>query len=194
MPQVSEAHRDQMREKILKSTYRLFVEEGERMTTQMVCDDAGVSKGTLFHYFGSKETLLHTAYASAHAHAGRLSSDGVDFCAPAKQIVYDMIRRSLSWGLDFPNEVLFSQQYNDLMHNSLATSTFHQKVSGMFDVPALLEKLLPRIPEAYREYTMISASTMAFHLVLYIVPNPHLARDEPFIRYASERIWRIFEP
>lgn len=193
MPQVSDAHRDHMREKILKSTYRLFVQEGERMTTQMVCDDAHVSKGTLFHYFCNKETLLRTAYSSAHEHAGRLSTEGVDFFAPEKQIVYDMIRRSLSWGLDFPNEVLFSERYNDVMHNSLATSSFHQKISGLFDVPALLEKLLPRIPEPYREYTMISASTMAFHLVLHIVSYPHLAKDEQFVLYASERIWRIFE-
>ena len=58
MPQVTSEHQNKIREKILKSTYRLFVREGERMTTQMVCDDAHVSKGTLFHYFGSKESPI----------------------------------------------------------------------------------------------------------------------------------------
>ena len=143
MPQVTSEHQNKIREKILKSTYRLFVREGERMTTQMVCDDAHVSKGTLFHYFGSKETLLRTAYTSAHEHAGRLSSEGMEFSGSEKEIVQELVRRSLVWALDFPEEVIFSERYNDVMHNSLATSTFHSEITGLFDVPALLEKLLP---------------------------------------------------
>lgn len=194
MPQVTSEHQNKIREKILKSTYRLFVREGERMTTQMICDDAHVSKGTLFHYFGSKETLLRIAYTSAHEHASRLSSEGMEFSGSEKEIVQELVRRSLVWALDFPEEVIFSERYNDVMHNCLATSTFHSEITGLFDVPALLEKLLPRIPKPYQEYAMISASTMAFHLLVYVVSYPQMAQDDAFIQYASERIWRIFEP
>ncbi len=169
MPQVTREHQNKIREKILKSTYRLFVAEGERMTTQMVCDDAHVSKGTLFHYFGSKEMLLRTAYISAHEHAGRLSCEGMEFSGSEKEIVHELIRRFLTWAVEFPEEVIFSERYNDVMHNSLATSAFHREITGLFDVPVLLEKLLPRIPKPYQEYTMISASTMAFHLLVYVV-------------------------
>ena len=105
MPQVTREHQNKIREKILKSTYRLFVAEGERMTTQMVCDDAHVSKGTLFHYFGSKEMLLRTAYISAHEHAGRLSCEGMEFSGSEKEIVHELIRRSLTWAVEFPEEV-----------------------------------------------------------------------------------------
>lgn len=193
MARVSEEHMEMMRKKILKSTYRLFVSEGDRMTTKMVCDDAHVSKGTLFHYFQSKDLLLQTAFREAHAHAACLSQADIDMSAPDKQIVWALVRNSLKWGMEFPDEVNFSERYNDAMHNSLASSSFSTQVAGMFDHPPLRERLLRGIPQSYHEYVMISASTLAFHLVVYITHHPEKAQDVPFIDFSTERIWRIFQ-
>lgn len=54
-----------MREKILRSAVRLFAERGfDATTVQAVVTDAGVTKGALYHHFGSKDDLLYEIYRS----------------------------------------------------------------------------------------------------------------------------------
>lgn len=51
--------RKQMEEKIYKAGMMLFQEKGITNTTlQEICDEAGISKGTFFNYFTSKEEIL----------------------------------------------------------------------------------------------------------------------------------------
>ena len=82
MPYVSEEYQQAMRQRILKSTYKLYIRDGEKMLTQDVCSDAGISKGTLFHYFPTKEQLLWEAFHLAHEHARRIAYDEIDFERP----------------------------------------------------------------------------------------------------------------
>lgn len=49
----------QMEEKIFEAGMSLFQEKGFKNTTlQEICEKAGVSKGTIFNYFSSKEDIL----------------------------------------------------------------------------------------------------------------------------------------
>jgi AcrR family transcriptional regulator len=53
------------REQILASALRLFVEFGFHGTpTSKIAKEAGVSNGTLFHYFATKEDLIKELYIS----------------------------------------------------------------------------------------------------------------------------------
>ncbi|MBC6314962.1 TetR/AcrR family transcriptional regulator [Listeria grandensis] len=50
------------RDKILQVAVREFAEHGYKAaSTNQICDAAGVSKGLIFHYFGSKEKLYTAA-------------------------------------------------------------------------------------------------------------------------------------
>ncbi|WP_103502249.1 MULTISPECIES: TetR/AcrR family transcriptional regulator [unclassified Streptomyces] len=50
--------------RLLAAATRLFAEHGfERTSVQEIVDAAGVTKGALYHYFGSKDDLLHEVYA-----------------------------------------------------------------------------------------------------------------------------------
>lgn len=50
--------------RLLETATRLFAERGyERTSVQEIVDAAGVTKGALYHYFGSKDDLLHEVYA-----------------------------------------------------------------------------------------------------------------------------------
>ncbi|MFF8386778.1 MULTISPECIES: TetR/AcrR family transcriptional regulator [Streptomyces] len=50
--------------RLLAAATRLFAERGyDRTSVQEIVEAAGVTKGALYHYFGSKEDLLHEVYA-----------------------------------------------------------------------------------------------------------------------------------
>ncbi|HEV2148576.1 MAG TPA: TetR/AcrR family transcriptional regulator [Longimicrobiaceae bacterium] len=53
---------------LLESALRLFAERGyDAVGVQEVCDAAGVTKPTLYHYFGSKRGLLETLVRERYA-------------------------------------------------------------------------------------------------------------------------------
>ncbi|GHF49727.1 TetR/AcrR family transcriptional regulator [Streptomyces morookaense] len=49
--------------RLLAAATRLFAEQGyDRTSVQEIVEAAGVTKGALYHYFGSKDDLLHEVY------------------------------------------------------------------------------------------------------------------------------------
>lgn len=58
------AGRGTVPERLLEAATRLFAERGfESTSVQEVVAAAGVTKGAMYHYFGSKDDLLHEVYA-----------------------------------------------------------------------------------------------------------------------------------
>jgi len=50
-------------QRLLAEATRLFAERGyDRTSVQVIVEAAGVTKGALYHYFGSKDDLLHEIY------------------------------------------------------------------------------------------------------------------------------------
>ncbi|MCX2970395.1 MULTISPECIES: TetR/AcrR family transcriptional regulator [Streptomyces] len=51
-------------QRLLATATRLFADRGyDRTSVQEIVEGAGVTKGALYHYFGSKDDLLHEIYA-----------------------------------------------------------------------------------------------------------------------------------
>ena len=58
MPKVSEEHKEGVRRRILDAAARCVERSGyQQLTTRSVVDEAGVSNGTLYNYFPTKEHL-----------------------------------------------------------------------------------------------------------------------------------------
>ncbi|PRY30916.1 TetR/AcrR family transcriptional regulator [Umezawaea tangerina] len=52
-------------ERLISAATELFAAKGfDRVAVQEVVDRAGVTKGAMYHYFGSKDDLLHEIYGS----------------------------------------------------------------------------------------------------------------------------------
>ncbi len=52
-------------ERLIEAATRLFADKGfDRVAVQEIVDRAGVTKGAMYHYFGSKDDLLHEIYGS----------------------------------------------------------------------------------------------------------------------------------
>jgi len=47
-----------IKDKIIESTFKLFITEGYNVSINKITDKAGVSKGGLYHYFRNKDELL----------------------------------------------------------------------------------------------------------------------------------------
>lgn len=76
-------------QRLLAAATRLFAERGyERTSVQEIVEAAGVTKGALYHYFGSKDDLLHEVYARVL----RLQQERLDAIAGAEAPVERRLR------------------------------------------------------------------------------------------------------
>lgn len=83
---------DQRRDRILQAAQALFAERGyEGTSAEAIASQAGVAKGLIFHYFGSKAELYLVAVADA---ATRISQV---FFADLPEPEPDLFRRMYAW-------------------------------------------------------------------------------------------------
>ncbi|MGW6507380.1 helix-turn-helix domain-containing protein, partial [Streptomyces niveus] len=76
-------------QRLLAAATRLFAEQGYGSTSvQEIVEAAGVTKGALYHYFGSKEDLLQEVYARVL----RLQQERLDAFADADEPVERRLR------------------------------------------------------------------------------------------------------
>lgn len=76
-------------QRLLATATRLFAEQGyDRTSVQEIVDAAGVTKGALYHYFGSKDDLLHEVYGRVL----RLQQERLDHFADADAPVETRLR------------------------------------------------------------------------------------------------------
>lgn len=76
-------------QRLLATATRLFAERGyDRTSVQEIVEAAGVTKGALYHYFGSKDDLLHEVYGRVL----RLQQERLDHFADADAPVERRLR------------------------------------------------------------------------------------------------------
>lgn len=77
-------------QRLLAAATRLFAERGyDRTSVQEIVESAGVTKGALYHYFGSKDDLLHEVYARVLRVQQERLDAFADADAPIEQRVRD---------------------------------------------------------------------------------------------------------
>ena len=77
--------------RLLAEATRLFAERGfDRTSVQEIVEAAGVTKGALYHYFGSKDDLLHEVYARVL----RMQTQRLEEIAAAPQPVTERLYRA----------------------------------------------------------------------------------------------------
>lgn len=84
-----ERREEPVRRRLLAEATRLFADKGfENTSVQEIVSAAGVTKGAMYHYFDSKDDLLHEVYARVL----RLQTDRLDRFADAPGPVADRVR------------------------------------------------------------------------------------------------------
>ena len=98
---------------IVKTAVWLFTERGFHGTpTSLIAQESGVSNGTLFRYFPTKEILINSVYYEIKGQLGRDLSTGIN----DENTIEDKTRRIwgnlVRWGVNNPNEFLFIEQFS----------------------------------------------------------------------------------
>ncbi|MFD7549858.1 TetR/AcrR family transcriptional regulator [Streptomyces sp. NPDC059816] len=89
MPKTKDGDGTTVPQRLLAAATRLFADRGyDRTSVQEIVEAAGVTKGALYHYFGSKEDLLQEVYSRTL----RLQQERLDAVAGADAPVTDRLR------------------------------------------------------------------------------------------------------
>lgn len=160
MPRVVPEYKEIARQKIIQASIKLFIEKGYHGTTMdEIGAEIGVSKGTVYTYFKTKEELLKTIWKSSNQPLKELQSkfQGQDYLDVLEEI-YSMISESnalhLSFeitALSFENEaikkinrdvynekleiltaILEDQQKNMLIKSKMETNVLAQILTGLY--------------------------------------------------------------
>ncbi len=91
VPRTTDGDGTPVPQRLLAAATRLFAEQGyDRTSVQEIVEAAGVTKGALYHYFGSKDDLLHEVYARVL----RVQQERLDAFANADAPVEERLRRA----------------------------------------------------------------------------------------------------
>jgi AcrR family transcriptional regulator len=138
------------REKILDTALRLFTRYGVDATpTARISREAGVSTGTLFHYFPDKDNLVGALYLSIKKEMAGAVRRNNDPSLPVKERIGQGMRGYIAWGITNPLKVRFLDQcYNypgigEDVHKQ-AYDEF-SSLAGLIDT-AVREGILPDLP------------------------------------------------
>ena len=99
------------REKILEAALKLFVEYGFHGTpTSKIASEAGVSNGTLFHYFKTKEELILALYGVSKSEMNDFLLDAVDTADDLVTKGKTVVAQSVRWALAHPQKFHYIHQ------------------------------------------------------------------------------------
>ena len=100
------------KEKILEAALSLFVQFGFHGTpTSKIAKLAGVSNGTLFHYFATKEALVVALYLKLKETLNQAVAQNFEAHTDLKSQLRHMFLNSLYWGLENQEAFHFIQQF-----------------------------------------------------------------------------------
>ncbi len=98
---------------IIEASLRLFTERGFHGTpTAMISQEAGVSTGTLFRYYPTKEDLISGTYMLAKQRLAAAIALGLDEEKTCRGMCRRIWGNMIRWGLENPREFLFIDQFN----------------------------------------------------------------------------------
>ncbi len=141
------------REKILSAALRLFTLYGVDATpTSRISKEAGVSTGTLFHYFPDKDRLVGELYLSIKREmAGAVRPDD-DPLLPARERIGQGLRGYIAWGVENPLKVRFLDQcYNYPGIGEDVQKQVYEEFSWMATLieSAIREGIVPDLPAEF---------------------------------------------
>jgi AcrR family transcriptional regulator len=98
---------------IVKSALILFTQRGFHGTpTSLISRGAGVSTGTLFLYFPTKNDLINSVYFEAKARMSLAACEGYEEEKGIRNRVKKIWGNIIRWGVDHPEEFLFIEQFH----------------------------------------------------------------------------------
>ncbi|MCX2954259.1 TetR/AcrR family transcriptional regulator [Lentzea sp. NEAU-D7] len=127
-------------ERLIDAATRLFADKGyERVAVQEIVEHAGVTKGAMYHYFGSKDDLLHEIYGRLlrlqTEHLEKIASSTGPVEERLREAAVDVIVTSVD---DFDAAKVFFRSMNHLSEEKqrevrAERRRYHEKFRGLIE-------------------------------------------------------------
>ncbi|MFD1144700.1 TetR/AcrR family transcriptional regulator [Larkinella insperata] len=119
-------------EKILATALRLFVTNGFHGTpTSKIASEAGVSNGTLFHYFKTKDELVVALYTTIKGELNQFLESQINTASTSKEKFRRFFVGSVEWALNNGDAFYFIQQFRFSPHLNLVSEEETRQQSEM---------------------------------------------------------------
>ncbi len=92
------------RNAILAAAVRIIASEGLGAATAAIATAAGVSNGSLFNYFQTKDDLLNQLYLELKADMATAALDGLPTKGSLRKQLFHMWSRWLQWATEYPEK------------------------------------------------------------------------------------------
>ena len=102
------------KEKILNAALRLFITDGfDGTSTAKIVKESGVSNGTLFHYFKTKEDLISKLYLALKDDYKAYLIEHMGHCKTSKSKIKQLWYSCVQWYLNHHDGVIFFTMFSN---------------------------------------------------------------------------------
>lgn len=146
---------------VLEAAIKIMAEKGySAMSVQEVADAVGVLKGSLYHYFSSKEDLLFRVIEDSYSRATATAEDVASLGLEPLEELFEYLRRQALW--------YFTQQDRAKIYFTEARQLKGERLVQMMQRGREYEKRLLNLIVAAKEAGSIKSNTDPRILCLYV--------------------------
>lgn len=175
----------------MQTALHLFTTLGFHATpTSQISKGAGVSTGTLFHYFPDKNALIDQLYLAIKKEMADVVRGEDDEYLPLKTRLEQGFIRYITWGMEHPEKALFIEQFHHSPNISKAVQTeAFEEFKWLKDIytRAIHEGLIQNYPVHF--HMVLIHKILNGILELIRSEDPDMSVDE-IITAGLEKIWK----
>lgn len=179
--------------KVLDAALKLFVEFGFHNTpTSKIAKEAGISSGTLFYFFPTKDDLVVALYLSIKSKLGCEITESISNETSFKEILRKYYTSTLNWAKVHRDEFKFMEQFNSSPYlKKIAEDEIQKYVKPLKDLlqNAIDEGVLKKM-ELEILFTLISGHTFSINQYL-IISEPQESKREQIISETFDLLWQM---
>ena len=178
------------RETIIKTALRLFNERGfDNTPTSLIAKEAGVSVGTLFNNFETKEVLIKELYLCVKQNMKDHFMGILDLNHEEVDIMKEIWRTIIKWNIDNKEEFKFMGQFK---HSPYINKIDHDIESYKKYRDFVLKFVSGRdICNKFPEFSFVYISSIINSTTEYI-ENNHIEEVDDFIDMTFDLFWNGF--
>lgn len=180
------------RQHIIETAMSMFDEYGFHNTpTSKIAKRAGISVGTLFNYFPTKEDLIESIYQSIKAHTKEYFLSNLDGSKDDYELLRDLYTSIVIWGLENPREFKFVGLFtNSPFQNLKKDKTVTEPYSDLQDrISRIL--LTSNMCTSSKDFTIVYMNSAVRATTDYLLENEVL-NESTFINSAFDLFWNGF--
>jgi AcrR family transcriptional regulator len=179
--------------KIFEAALKLFVENGFHNTpTSKIAKEAGISSGTLFYFFPTKDDLVVALYLNIKSKLGCEIIESISLNTSFKEILKKYYTTTLDWAKEHWAEFKFMEQFNSSPYlKKIAEEEIQKNIKPLKELlqNAINEGVLKNMDSEIL-FTLISGHTFSINQYLTISELSENKREQ-IITETFALLWQM---